>query len=110
MKSTNRIQQLNDMNEICYEKVSDQVRMGQQVISLCTFYDDEAFSLLKLLFNEIVHFLVQVMVFVHARNETVRTATVLSELAKNSGESRLFEPEQNPRYGDALKQVRTESM
>ena len=47
--------------------------------------------------------------FVHARNETVRTATVLSELAKNSGESRLFEPEQNPRYGEALKQVRTEA-
>lgn len=46
------------------------------------------------------------MVFVHARNETVRTATVLSEMAKNSGEIRLFEPEQSPRYGDALKQVR----
>ena len=35
VKSTNRIQQLNDMNEICYEKVSEQVRRGQQVISLC---------------------------------------------------------------------------
>ena len=45
------------------------------------------------------------MVFVHARNETVRTATVLSEIAKNSGESSVFEPEQGPRYGDALKQV-----
>ena len=47
----------------------------------------------------------QVMVFVHARNETVRTATVLSEMAKNNGDSRLFEPESGPRYGDALKQV-----
>ena len=49
--------------------------------------------------------LIQVMVFVHARNETVRTATVLSEIAKNSGDSRLFEPDHGPRYGDALKQV-----
>ena len=46
------------------------------------------------------------MVFVHARNETVRTATILSELAKNNGESRLFEPDQSPRYGEALKEVR----
>ena len=45
------------------------------------------------------------MVFVHARNETVRTAFALSELARNKGDSALFTPEQNPSYGEAQKAV-----
>jgi activating signal cointegrator complex subunit 3 len=45
------------------------------------------------------------MVFVHARNETVRTANVLNEMAKKMGDTALFRPDQNPRYGDAQKQV-----
>ena len=45
------------------------------------------------------------MVFVHARNETVRTANVLCDMSKNMGDSQIFSPEQNPRYGDAEKQV-----
>ena len=45
------------------------------------------------------------MVFVHARNETVRTATVLCEMAKNKGDVNLFLPPQGAKYGDAAKQV-----
>ncbi len=47
----------------------------------------------------------QVMVFVHARNETVRTATVLCEMAKNEGDITSFQVDQTPKYGEALKQV-----
>ena len=43
--------------------------------------------------------------FVHARNDTVRTAFALSDLARNKGDSALFAPEQNRSYGDAQKAV-----
>ena len=52
------------MNEICYDKVVDFVRKGHQV-----------------------------MVSVHARNATVKTAMALMETARNSGELQLFEPD-----------------
>ena len=45
------------------------------------------------------------MVFVHARNETVRTASVLCEMAKNHGEIKYFLAEQSPQYGEAEKQI-----
>ncbi len=47
----------------------------------------------------------QVMVFVHARNATVRTAMGLIEMAKNHGETCFFQPEQGPDYGQCEKQV-----
>lgn len=47
----------------------------------------------------------QVMVFVHARNSTVRTAMTLIEMAKNRGESLFFQPEHGPDYGNCEKQV-----
>jgi len=47
----------------------------------------------------------QVMVFVHARNATVKTAMSLRELATNYGDLQLFQPEQTPRLGQAEKQV-----
>lgn len=48
----------------------------------------------------------QVMVFVHARNATIRTAMGLIEMAKNRGETVFFQPEQGPDYGQCDKQVR----
>ena len=46
------------------------------------------------------------MVFVHARNETVKTAMTLAENARNCGDDHLFSCQQlGPRYGDAEKQV-----
>ena len=54
--------------------------------------------------------LLQVMVFVHARNETVRTATTLCDMAKNKGDITMFQPQQSPKYGDAEKQVRSFSL
>jgi len=50
---------------------------------------------------------VQVMVFVHARNATVRTATALRDLASSHGELPHFQPEQTPQLGLAEKQVQT---
>ncbi|XP_052242448.1 activating signal cointegrator 1 complex subunit 3-like [Dreissena polymorpha] len=76
IKALNRIQQLQDFNTVCYEKVLYQVKRGYQV-----------------------------MVFVHARNETVRTASVLRDQAKNNGDSQLFLPEQSGSLGDATNNV-----
>ncbi|KAL5010843.1 hypothetical protein ScPMuIL_013148 [Solemya velum] len=76
VKATNRVQQMLETNNVCYEKVLTQVKKGYQV-----------------------------MVFVHARNDTVRTSNVLCEMAKNNGDSMMFLPEQSQRYGDALKHI-----
>ncbi len=45
------------------------------------------------------------MVFVHARNATVRTATALRDLASSRGDLQHFQPEQSPQLGLAEKQV-----
>ncbi|XP_061176706.1 activating signal cointegrator 1 complex subunit 3-like [Saccostrea echinata] len=74
IKATSKVQFLQDMNTVCYEKVLEQVKQGYQV-----------------------------MVFVHARNDTVRTAMVLREIAKNNGEMGFFSPEQSAQYGQAEK-------
>ncbi|KAI3361536.1 hypothetical protein L3Q82_013685 [Scortum barcoo] len=76
IKTTNKIQQLHDMEEVCYNKVLEQVKAGHQV-----------------------------MVFVHARNATVRTAMGLIEMAKNHGETCFFQPEQSADYGQCEKQI-----
>lgn len=76
IKSTNKIQQLHDMEEVCYNKVLEQVKGGHQV-----------------------------MVFVHARNATVRTAMGLIEMAKNHGEICFFQPDQGSDYGQCEKQI-----
>ncbi|KAF7655892.1 hypothetical protein LDENG_00048920 [Lucifuga dentata] len=76
IKTTNKIQQLHDMEEVCYNKVVEQVKAGHQV-----------------------------MVFVHARNATVRTAMGLIEMAKNHGETCFFQPEQGADYGQCEKQI-----
>ena len=46
------------------------------------------------------------MVFVHARNATVRTAMTLREKAKNNGTIGLFQSKQSSDYGTAEKQVK----
>lgn len=76
IKTTNKIQQLHDMEEICYNKVLEHVKAGHQV-----------------------------MVFVHARNATVKTAMGLIEMAKNHGETCFFQPDQGPDYGQCEKQI-----
>uniref|UniRef100_A0A8C2Z061 Activating signal cointegrator 1 complex subunit 3 n=1 Tax=Cyclopterus lumpus TaxID=8103 RepID=A0A8C2Z061_CYCLU len=76
VKSTNKIQQLHDMEEVCYNKVLEQVKAGHQV-----------------------------MVFVHARNATVRTGMGLIEMAKNHGEISFFQPVQGSDYGQCEKQI-----
>lgn len=45
----------------------------------------------------------QVMVFVHARNSTVRTALVLREIAQQKGQLKVFEPESSSAVGLAQK-------
>ncbi|KAJ8411442.1 hypothetical protein AAFF_G00162500 [Aldrovandia affinis] len=67
VKSTNKMQQLHDMEEICYDKVLEQIRGGHQV-----------------------------MVFVHARNATGRTAMSLIEMAKTVGSPRSSSQTRGP--------------
>ena len=45
------------------------------------------------------------MVFVHARNATVKTAMTLREMAANQGDAALFHAPQSPEFGQAEKQV-----
>ena len=45
------------------------------------------------------------MVFVHARNATVKTATALRDFAVTYGDQSYFSPEQSARLGHAEKQV-----
>lgn len=43
------------------------------------------------------------MVFVHARNATIRTATVFREMAQTRGHLKYFEPEDSSTVGLARK-------
>ena len=76
IKALGNAQQANDMNDICYDKVVNFVRKGHQV-----------------------------MVFVHARNATVKTAMTLLELAQNKGHTEAFLPDDCPQYGVAQKAI-----
>ena len=76
VKALNNHQQMNDMNDICYEKVVDFVKKGHQV-----------------------------MVFVHARNATVKGGMALLEAAQHKGQAELFLPDDNAQYGLAQKAV-----
>lgn len=65
-----------DMDTVCYDKVLDMVQKGHQV-----------------------------MVFVHARNATNRTALVLKEMAQNQGHISAFEPEDCPGLTSAKRAI-----
>ena len=70
----------SDMNDTCYDKVVDFVSKGKQV-----------------------------MVFVHARNATVKTGMALLEKARNKGQVGVFEPNNEefagPQLGTARKSI-----
>ncbi|XP_051173908.1 activating signal cointegrator 1 complex subunit 3 [Leptopilina boulardi] len=66
VKAVKPLQQLDDMNTVCYNEVVNMVSKGHQV-----------------------------MVFVHARNATIRTANVLKEKALEKGTQQLFAPDGN---------------
>ena len=76
VKSTNKLLQMQHMDEICYDKVLKMVKLGHQV-----------------------------MVFVHARNATIKTALKLRDMAKIEGDIQLFFPESSKEFGDALRQM-----
>lgn len=66
----------NLMNEICYNKVLEAVRRGQQA-----------------------------MVFVHSRKDTGKTARILVEFAQRNDEVGSFSNETHPQYGITKKEV-----
>ncbi|ODN73401.1 hypothetical protein L202_07927 [Cryptococcus amylolentus CBS 6039] len=47
----------------------------------------------------------QVMVFVHARRETVKTATTLKEMAAEEGISTFFQADANPKFGNHRQEM-----
>jgi len=55
------MQQIHDMDEVAYEKVHEMITKGHQV-----------------------------MVFVHARNSTIKTATIMRDRASKSGHLNVF--------------------
>lgn len=74
IKSNKPLQQLADMNTVCYEKCIAMLKEGHQI-----------------------------MVFVHARNATVRTATALKELAQQKNQLTVFAPEDCTDFGLAKR-------
>uniref|UniRef100_A0A1B0BFD3 Helicase C-terminal domain-containing protein n=1 Tax=Glossina palpalis gambiensis TaxID=67801 RepID=A0A1B0BFD3_9MUSC len=71
------LQQLSDTDQVCYQKCVEQLQHGDQV-----------------------------MVFVHARNATVRTASTLCELAQQNNTCALFLPDTyTSDYGLAIKAI-----
>ncbi|XP_068653743.1 DExH-box ATP-dependent RNA helicase DExH14 isoform X1 [Aristolochia californica] len=66
----------NLLNEICYNKLADSLRQGNQV-----------------------------MVFVHSRKDTSKTAKTLIEIAQQKGELQLLDNEGHPQYGLVKKEV-----
>ena len=50
------------------------------------------------------------MVFVHSRNDTLKTARVMCELAKNKGEITVFHCPHSSAYGEARKNVCNSSL
>jgi activating signal cointegrator complex subunit 3 len=76
VKSSNKMIQMQHMDDVCYDKVLKMVRLGHQV-----------------------------MVFVHARNATIKTALKLRDQAKNEGDIAAFLPETSKDLGDARRQM-----
>ncbi|KAH8347048.1 hypothetical protein KR059_004486 [Drosophila kikkawai] len=76
IKSVKPLQQIADMDQCCYQKCLEMVQQGHQV-----------------------------MVFVHARNATVRTANVIRELAQQNGTSAVFLPKDSNAFGLANRSV-----
>lgn len=76
VKNVKPMQQLADMDTICYDKCVEQLKLGYQV-----------------------------MVFVHARNATVRTANVLREMATQKQHLSLFAPDESKELGLAKRSM-----
>lgn len=74
VKSTKPLQQMTDMSIVCYEKCVAMLKDGHQV-----------------------------MVFVHARNATVRTASTLREMAQQKNQMALFAADDNKDFGLAQR-------
>ncbi|KAI9341779.1 Sec63 Brl domain-containing protein [Zopfochytrium polystomum] len=66
----------SNMDRVCYDKLIELVKEGHQV-----------------------------MVFVHSRKDTVRTAMMLRDEAANEGALSLFDPSTHTEYASALKEV-----
>ncbi|CAF0809302.1 unnamed protein product [Adineta steineri] len=85
IKGNNKMEATKNLDEVCYDRVLEQIKVGRQ----------------------------QVLVFVHARNATVRTGLQLLEYARNRGDLEHFlwkdkeddEPKQRLQYQDASKHV-----
>lgn len=76
VKALKSLQQMADMDVICYDKVTEYLKQGHQI-----------------------------MVFVHARNATVRTANVMRETAQQKGHLSIFQPEPSTEYGMAQRMI-----
>eukprot|EP00049_Salpingoeca_infusionum_P026339 m.25168 g.25168 ORF g.25168 m.25168 type:complete len:2051 (-) comp8684_c0_seq1:141-6293(-) len=77
IKGKNKMQALNAMDEVCYERVLENVRRGEQV-----------------------------MVFVHSRKGTVTTAKRLMEIAQREGTAGEFDCSDQESYASASKSIR----
>ncbi|CAE8602021.1 unnamed protein product, partial [Polarella glacialis] len=73
---TNRMKQMAKLTELTYDVVVEQVRSGHQV-----------------------------MVFVHSRGDTFKTAQAMSQIAQEHNDAGKFDMRSHPQYGHWLKEV-----
>ena len=45
------------------------------------------------------------MIFVHSRKDTLKTAEIMREMAQEKNEAGFFQTREDPRYGQAKKEV-----
>lgn len=76
VRESNPMKRLAAMNQIAFDKTRDRVRAGHQV-----------------------------MIFVHSRKDTVRTAQLLLQMAEEAGYADVFKPKEVPGAHDAWLQV-----
>nr|CAH0109762.1 unnamed protein product [Daphnia galeata] len=74
VKEVNPMRQMQQMDFVCYDKVAAMVQQGHQV-----------------------------MVFVHARNATLKTAQTLRMIAQEKNQLHLFQPEDNSGFNTAMR-------
>jgi len=95
VRGSQTVRMVQQMDMVCYDKVYDMVQQGHQV-SLFDSIDN------KYLFNFYL-FCIKVMVFVHARKATLKTANVFREFSIYKNHQTAFLPQDSNRIEIAKK-------
>lgn len=91
MKSKSGPRDDSAMYQVMYERLMENIRHGHQV----RIYFVNWYSTRLILNTQLYLFAIQVLIFVHARNQTYRVANTIRDMAVENGELDLFRPNEN---------------